>query len=162
MNNFDRFIKDLGESETPEYREKYWKQFAQKAGFKTYNTAKIVVGSAITAAIVGAAFWTGFHFSKSDSSSDILWENPTPVENPVMLSDTIKIEEHQNTTEEVIEKSISPPTSPKPQKKPVSPQVSPKENPNVDTPQDEPAPATKKTRRERQTESFYFDIDTIS
>lgn len=162
MNDFDQFIKNLGESETPEYKEKYWKQFAQKAGFKTYNTTKVVVASAVTATIVGAAFWAGIHFSKSDNSSVILLESPALMETPVMLPDTIIIEDQQNTTEKLLETSVSPTIASKSQGQSIIPQISRKENPNVDIPRDEPAPATKKTRRERQTESFYFDIDTIS
>ncbi|MDL2308574.1 hypothetical protein LJC68_08305 [Bacteroidales bacterium OttesenSCG-928-B11] len=180
MSDFDQFIKNLGESEMPEYRAEYWKQFSQKAGFGS-NIAKGVLLSSISAVIVGVAIWGGIHFLGNTSDTPELQPSATPeTEIAIPKIDTTEQAIPEPVFEEIIEQPVenlpSQPVAPitqtekkpaklaKPIAKPTAqpsidptPQISqPEESkPIKEIPQEEPKP-----RRNR--ESFYFDPDTIT
>lgn len=164
MNDFDQFIKNLGESEMPEYKEAYWKAFSKRAGFKSH-TNTIVATSVVSAVLIGVAIWTGFHFGKNSTDPTEL-NAIAPIEEQVADTDTLAFsstELPQDTASETVEIADSQPEI-KPSPTVVTPTAKPviKEDttPSIVT---KPVvkPAAEEPRRKPYHESFYFNPDTI-
>lgn len=170
MNDFDQFIKNLGESEMPEYKEAYWKAFSKSAGFKSHTNA-IVATSVVSAVLIGVAIWAGFHFGKS--STDPTETNAiAPIEDQVADTDTIPFsstELLQDTASEPVEipenmelSGSSPEIeSSKTIAKPVvKPEIKEDTTPAITT-RPMAKPAAEEPARKPYNESFYFNPDTI-
>lgn len=166
MSDFDRFIKNLGESESPEFKEEYWKQFSRKAGFQSGIT-KIVISSAVSAVIVGGGIWAGLHFADQPENAPEIAPTTelTIPDTTVKVSeeifppqDSVMKEENQAELEEI-----------KPVSKPSSSRENPPPKESIECVekelQTEPAiqPPVEKPKRDRRSgwESYMFDPDTI-